>query len=142
MTSHASPALRTFADELLTTEAASPHEPADGTSAYRVCEKLRRPLSTLAGATGFHSLVARALMLAKREVPELQGVHVGPDGALLGLADIEPRAARALAEIALITNLLDLVASFIGEELTMTLVQDAWRRATDDDLHFPRGADR
>lgn len=140
MSSQASAALRTFAQDLLATEEASPHGPADGTAAYRVCEKLRRPLSTLAGATGFHSLVARALMLAKREVPELHKVHVGPDGALLALADIQPRSARALGEIALITNLLDLVASFIGEELTMSLVQDAWRRATDDDLHFPRGA--
>jgi hypothetical protein len=142
MSSHASTELRTFADGLLATEAASPHGPSDGTAAYRVCEKLRRPLTTLAGTNGFHSLVARALMLAKREVPEMQGIHVGTDGALIGLADIEPRSVGALAETALITNLLDLVASFIGEELTMSLVQDAWRRATDDDLHFPRGAAR
>ncbi len=137
MTNRGSPTLREFAQDLLESEATSPHRATAGTAADRVCEKLRRPLSTLAGDNGFHSLVQRALTMAKREVPALRGVHVGRNGALIGLAALEPRALEATAELSLITHLLELVASFIGEELTMSLVRDAWRRATHDDLHSP-----
>ncbi len=142
MTNSGPPTLRLFAQELLESEATSPHHATAGTSADRVCEKLRRPLSTLAGDTGFHSLVHRALVMAKREVPALRDVHVGKNGALVGLTAIEPRSVEVAAELSLITHLLELVASFIGEELTMSLVRDAWRRATHDDLHFPAGGDR
>src|SRR5687767_2046261 len=51
-----------------------------GWPAFRVCEKLRRPLSTLAGAAGFRSLLARALTLAKAESPWLEGLKINPDG--------------------------------------------------------------
>ncbi len=142
MTSSGSPTLRLFAQELLENEATSPHRATAGTSADRVCEKLRRPLSTLAGDTGFHSLMHRALTMAKREVPALRDVHVGRNGALVGLAALVPPDVEAEAELALITHLLELVASFIGEELTMSLVRDAWRRATHDDLHSPAGEAR
>lgn len=142
MTNAGSPTLRAFAQELLGSEATSPHRATAGTDADRVCEKLRRPLSTLAGDTGFHSLVHRALTMAKREVPALRDVHVGRNGALIGLAAIKPHAVEAAAELSVITHLLELVASFIGEELTMSLVRDAWRRATHDDLHSPAGGAR
>jgi hypothetical protein len=52
--------------------------------AFRVCEKLRRPLTTLAGAIGFQSLILRALTLAKREAPSLSAVEVTADGSLTG----------------------------------------------------------
>ena len=51
-------------------------EPSKGEEVYaalRVGEKLRRPLSTLAGTAGYRSLIARALTLAKKEVPSLGG---------------------------------------------------------------------
>ena len=42
----------------------------------------------LAGAAGFHSLLLRALMLAKREAPSLSAVRVNADGLLDG--GVEP----------------------------------------------------
>jgi hypothetical protein len=41
-----------------------------------------RPLSTLAGVEGFRSLLARALTLAKAQVPSLAAVQVKADGTL------------------------------------------------------------
>jgi hypothetical protein len=57
--------------------------------AFRVCEKLRRPLTTLAGAIGFQSLMLRALTLAKRGAPSLSAVEVTADGSLQD-GDVEP----------------------------------------------------
>ena len=36
---------------------------------FRVCDKLRQPLTTLAGAPGFRSLLSRALVIAQRKAP-------------------------------------------------------------------------
>jgi hypothetical protein len=46
----------------------------------------------LAGAAGFHSLLLRALMLAKREAPSLSAVRVNADGLLVRSLDggVEP----------------------------------------------------
>ena len=46
-----------------------PSETEEMHAAFRVCEKLRQSLSTLAGAAGYRSLISRALTLAKKETP-------------------------------------------------------------------------
>jgi hypothetical protein len=94
-------------------------------SAVRVAQKLRRPISTLAGASGFHSLLARALSLAKYREPGLSQIAVNPDGSLEGfdaLANGHANEAGAL----LIAQLLGLLTNFIGEPLTLRLLNDAW----------------
>ena len=87
----------------------------------RVCEKLRRPLSTLAGTAGFRSLLARALALAKHEDRALDSVQVKEDGTLEGL---DGEAAQA--GTVLIAQLVGLLATFVGETLTLRLLRDAW----------------
>jgi hypothetical protein len=102
-----------------------PAEPA----AFRVYEKLRRPLCALAGVAGFRSLVSRALTLAKAEAPSLSVVQVTPDGYLQGLGEVEPQVDEHQASdggAILIAQLLVLLHTFIGEALTLRLVQDAW----------------
>ena len=84
-----SPKIRELAERLLAYEAAraslsKPNMPA----VLCVSEKLRRPLSTLAGSSGFHSLLARSLTLAKAQAPGLSAVQVKPDGSLGGLTDL------------------------------------------------------
>jgi hypothetical protein len=61
----ATPAVRDLAQWLLEHEAAAgkPIE-AKTYGACRVCDKLRDPLSTLAGVAGYKSLLSRALTLA------------------------------------------------------------------------------
>ena len=89
-----------------------------------VAEKLRRPLVTLTGITGFCSLLARALTLAKAQAPALNILQIEPDGSLIGFdnnkAQIEEAGVMLLAE------LLGLLVTFIGERLMLTLVSDAW----------------
>lgn len=87
----------------------------------RVCDKLRRPLTTLAGAAGFRSLLARALTLAKQESPALGAWEVKSDGSLAGM-----NGEAALSGAVLIAHLIGLMMTFIGESLTMRLVHDVW----------------
>jgi hypothetical protein len=94
-----------------------------------VCEKLRMPLSTLAGAAGYKALISRALTLARKEVPSLGSVQVKEDGYLDVPGPVEPE--RALDEIqkggaALVAQLLGLLVTFIGLALTIQLVRDVW----------------
>lgn len=92
---------------------------ANISAALRVCEKLRRPLSALAGATGFRALLSRALALAKARDPGLSAVQVKPDGSLEGLSEVHDG-------VLLIGQLLGLLGTFVGESLTLRLIQDAW----------------
>ena len=95
-----------------------------------VIEKLRITLTKFAGAEGFASLLRRALLLAAADVPALQNVQIGADGRLEGfeqiVADKGTGAAGDEAAVAITAHLLDLLATFIGEPLTLTLVRAAW----------------
>jgi hypothetical protein len=119
------PKTRNLAQRLLAYEAGGNSCEANTPAAFRVSEKLRRPLSILAGATGFRSLLGRALALTKTQSHSFGAVHVKPDGSLEGLNELHPdEAAEAGAMI--IANLLGLLVAFIGEPLTVHLVQDVW----------------
>jgi len=106
--------------------------------AFRVCEKLRQPLSRLAGVAGFRSLLSRALALANDEVRWMKAIHVRADGSLEGLDEAQAQLSEteiADGEIVLIAQLIGLLATFIGEELTLRLVQESWPDAAFDDIN-------
>jgi hypothetical protein len=121
-----SPKAKAMARHLLARETCagdSPQSNVQGT--FRVAEKLRHPLSTLVGATGFRALLARAVALARVQDPELGGLQVMPDGSLDGLSEVSnghpaPDAGAVIAEI------LGLLEAFVGEELTVRLLADVW----------------
>lgn len=102
--------------------------------AVQVCEKFQAPLSKLTGPAGFSSLLSRALVLTKADVPALSVVQVRRDGSLAGFNEIKPdpnageQAAEALEQgrVALVAHLLGLLATFIGKSLTQRLACDAW----------------
>ena len=124
-------ALRLLAYEDAAGKASEPTEFA----AFRVCAKLRQPLTTLAGAAGFRSLLSRALTLARAEAPSLSAVQVAADGSLQGLDELRPQVdadQTREAGIILITQLIGLLLTFIGEGLTLRLVQDVWPEAVFD----------
>jgi hypothetical protein len=105
------------------------HSDTDARAAFRVCEKLRRSLSVLTGVMGFRSVLARAMVQAKAKAPWLGELRMGLDGSLELPAELEARvgaeeAARGGA--VLIESLLALLVTFIGEALTLRLVQDVW----------------
>jgi hypothetical protein len=73
------------------------------------------------GSGGFSSLLQRALTLAQRESPALVGVEVKADGSMVGL-----EGAAAEASPILVAHLIQLLITFIGESLTLMLLQDIW----------------
>ena len=127
------PQTRDLAQRLLAYENAvgKTSEPAEF-AAFRVCERLRQPVITLAGVAGFRSLLSRALTLARAEAPSLSAVQIAADGSLKGLDELasqtDKEQARDGASI-LIAQLIGLLLTFIGEGLTLRLVQDVWPEA-------------
>src|ERR1039457_3174691 len=117
---------RDLAQRLLAHEnaAGKTSEPTE-LAAFRVCERLRQPLITLAGVAGFRSLLSRALTLARAEAPSLNTVQVAADGSLQGLEELRPRVdadQTQEAGIILITQLLGLLVRVVGEAITLQLV--------------------
>jgi hypothetical protein len=118
-------------------------EPAESTT-LRVYEKLRRCIGEFAGSAGFQSLANRALMLARLEVPSLSAVHVAADGILQGISEIEPptnieREGVCDGGVILISQLLALLLTFLGQALTMNLVREVWPDAVLDDRDSTTG---
>ena len=90
------PQSRYLAQRLLTYEAvAGKNSETTESAAFRVYEKLRRPLCALAGVAGFRSLLSRALTLARAEAPSLSAVQVAADGSLQVLTILSRKATRA-----------------------------------------------
>jgi len=127
---------RNLAQRLLAYEAAgTEHSAASESAASRVCAKLRGPLITLAGVAGFRSLLSRALTLARAEVPNLSAVQIAADGSLRGLDELVSQTDKEQARdggAILIAQLVGLLLTFIGEGLTIRLVQDVWPEAAFD----------
>jgi hypothetical protein len=122
-----------LARRLLTCEAAvGKNSESAESAASRVCEKLRQPLCSLAGVAGFRSLLSRALALARAEAPSLGAVQIGADGSLKGLDDLAPQDDKDLSKAEgaiLIAQLLGLLLTFVGEGITLRLVQGVWPKS-------------
>lgn len=127
----ATPRLRRVARRLLVLEASPRRGEAGASAAFSVSDRLRLPLSTLAGMAGFRSLLSRALVLATKEVRWLKAVHVNADGSLAVADDAQLSDAEiAEGEATLIAELIGLLVTFIGEGLTLHLLQEAWPEAS------------
>ena len=110
--------------------------------AVLVSDKLRISLTRFAGVDGFTSLLRRALVLARAEMPALQRVKVGANGRLEGFEQLAvdtgmdvAAAAAAAAAAAITAHLLGLLDTFIGEPLTLALVREAWPDTSLDESH-------
>jgi hypothetical protein len=63
-------------------------------------------------------------------------VEVGADGSLKGLDELGPQKGKDMSKeggAILITQLLGLLLIFIGEGITLRMVQDVWPESTFDD---------
>jgi hypothetical protein len=137
--------LRDLSERLIAYEiAGNKSSGAKAQAAFPVCEKLRAPLATLMGSAGFNALLARALARATTEVPSLRAVQVNADGCL----EVVDRPAlqsdaKALSRdsVVLVAQLLGLLVDFIGENLTLRIVRDAWPKVSLEDLYvFTEGS--
>jgi hypothetical protein len=130
MPNPATPKLRDLAQRLLAFETVATPSP-DGMvpAVFRVCNKLREPLTTFAGLTGFRTLLMRALTLAAEEVPALNNIQITPDGFLRFSGETQAPLdldGSPCGEIILVAQLLGLLVAFIGRPLTLRLLQHIW----------------
>ena len=104
-----------------------PH--AVAAAAEAVCHTLRRELSELIGTGGVGALCARALRLAQKRVPLLEGVEARPDGTLAGLVEALGQGSGPEAEdagAAVIDEFLGLLVSLMGEDVGLRPVRRMW----------------
>jgi hypothetical protein len=93
----------------------------------RVYDKLRRQLGSPVGVDGFQALASRALALAKSQSPRLSAVQVTSNGDLRGLGEVQSQTDADEddeAGIILISQLLGLFLTFLGEATTLRLIED------------------
>ncbi len=132
----APPAARLAARRVLLHEAAGRAEPAAlAEAADRADARLRGRLVDLIGAIGYAALIARAVRLARAEVPVLERVtgDMGAEGGLWGVRELtedarisgDPAEAEA-ALTAILAHVIGLLIMFIGEDLALRLVREAW----------------
>jgi hypothetical protein len=139
MPNSTTPRVKGFARRLVVYEtAAAKPVGVQKSAAFRVCEKLRQPLSRLAGVAGFRSLLSRALALTNDEARWMKAIHVKADGSLEGLDEAQAQLSEseiAEGEVVLIAQLIGLLVTFIGEELTLRLVQESWPDAAFNNMN-------
>lgn len=106
---------------------------------FRVCEALRQPLIQLVGVAGFRSILSRALVLSHGQARWLKAVHVAANGSLEGLGEAHAHLAQdeiAKGEMFLVANILGLLVTFLGEDLTLGLLTEMWQDRGLEDIHF------
>ncbi len=118
--------MQALAQRLLTLEG-RPHGATDDDpgEAFRVLDHLGTALARFAGSDGSASIVRRALALASADDPALRQVSVNGNGSLEGLEQVSGDAV-----LAIVTQFLGLMVTFVGEPLTLGLVRDAWPDAS------------
>jgi hypothetical protein len=122
------PQQRDLAERLIANEGNNSSQ-ADPLAAFQAIEKLRPHLVTLQGNIGFRSLVSRSLAVASEKMRWLRAVHVKSDGSLTGLLELQAQLAPEQFHeggVALLTEMLELLVSFIGEGLALQLVREVW----------------
>jgi hypothetical protein len=96
-------------------------------AAVRVYERLHRQLAAPVGVDGFYALASRALALAKSETRRLSTVQLTASGGLLGLSGVEFETDTdedGEAGVILISQLLGLFLTFLGEATTLRMIED------------------
>jgi hypothetical protein len=142
-----SPAAQVLARRVLRHEAGGRAEPAAlAEAAERADARLRERLASLIGQTGYTTLVARAVYLAQAEVPALEHVTVdalatggdpaeGGEGGLHGVREfargVGDAGAAEAGLSAILAHVIGLLVTFIGEDLALRLVRDAWPELPD-----------
>jgi hypothetical protein len=140
---HPHPELLQFAERALAHEAMS-SPPNHRTPIERACDALQQTLNRMIGLRGFHAVLGRAIFLRRIEYPWLAPVRVGNgDGcALLGVAEsMKAAGAEASAGFAsIIATTIALLASFIGEGLTIRVLHETWPDVPFENNLFPEGS--
>jgi hypothetical protein len=121
MTTRTTPANRMLARRLIEEEARRRAEAVSVVAVAEVLHKLEGRLVKLVGARGFAALLGRSLALATAEEPALEQVELSPGGDLDALAEALSERATVDAAVSILAHFLELLATFVGAELTARL---------------------
>ena len=135
-----SPAAKGLARQLLGREAGGSREPEELARAIgRAYRRLHQRLAPLIGPAGYNALFARALHLARAEFPALEDVALDEraETNLVGAVRVAVSSTRDLAEPAaaleaILAHFIWLLTTFIGEDLGLRLVREAWPGPADE----------
>lgn len=104
--------------------------PAIAAAARRLCDRFAEQLSPLIGDAGVAAICARSLHLTERSVRGLASVRPAQGEASFALLqqslEQQQPAAATEAAVAVLATASELLASFIGEGLTTSLLREAW----------------
>ena len=127
----ATPELREQARRLFTQGGGRGSRPDPAGVMEAACRELQRRFNPLIGSAGFASLLRRGLNIAGRDFPWLDadGVEPSADCSLNGLAEAargrdEAEAREAFAFV--LANVVWLLVTFIGEDITGGLLRETW----------------
>lgn len=141
MSQASTPQMRDVAKRLMAYETGITKRSGTETAvAFHCCEKLRSRLTILMGDAGYRALLSR--LLASSEVPWLHAVHVNTDGSLEGLEELDAQLAPAEffeGRVVLLAQLLGTLVAFIGEDVTLGLVREAWPQVPLNGYDFSKG---
>src|SRR5215217_2722185 len=128
----ATPQVKEWACRLLAHEARKSPSPAKFAQALETCcQRLHKALDPLIGAGGFRALLDRALYLTKKEHSWLNGVGIEdyPGCELKTLREAmngEKPAEVNEAFTVILANVIWLLVTFIGEDIALGLIEEAW----------------
>jgi hypothetical protein len=106
----------------------------DSGVAQRITMRLHKELGKLIGPAGIDVLLARSVVLARRDHSVLAGITAGPGGTLAGLGDAALEGAELQeGAIAIVAHFVELLVSLIGEDLAMDLVRGVWPAAEEEE---------
>ncbi len=89
------------------------------------------------GVAGFRTLLSRALTMAGVHVSRLKVLRIKEDGTLEGWEEFGREVGSDTVpegEVALVSQLLGLLLTFIGPALTLRMLHDIWPKLDDLDL--------
>jgi hypothetical protein len=105
-------------------EAGRPGGPLDSTE--QVLRRLSPGVTALVTTAGYRALLARALHVTKAQFPFFAGVHLSTGDAFIEGPQVVPGEPNDIGFAEFVGNLITLLATFIGDDLTNNLIRRAW----------------
>ena len=108
----------------------------------RAIDKLRPHLATLVGNVGCNALIQRARALGSKDVPWMAAISPSMQTSLDEFNEIGSQLkSDEFGEgcLFLLSHLLGLLATFIGQAITLRLVREVWPELSLDDLVDDKG---